>query len=227
MCSAAWSFHEGGYRLAFNRDEKWSRPASRPLSLETGHPVPGICARDAKAGGTWLFTNVHGITLAILNAYPGDVMPHSGSKTRGDIPLLSATATDTRSLEKILLAQPWERYSPCHLLMLAEDQVSLFTWDGKNFTSEPVPPEPYFTSSSIRPSEVRKTRTVRFQEISHLPLEEILQDTANPDTAANISPNRQDGGTVSRISLVVSPDTIQFSLTAKGLPQQTVTTPRI
>ncbi len=211
MCSAAWSFHEGGYQLAFNRDEKWARPVSIPPSLEADHPVPGICSRDAKAGGTWLFTNRHGITLALLNAYPGDQIPHSGSKTRGDIPLLAATATNPRSLEKILLSQPWETYSPCHLLVLAERHISLFTWDGKTFTADPPPETPYLTSSSVRPSEVRAIRTARFQEISHLPLKEILQDTHNPDPAANIQPNRPDGGTVSRTVITVTEGKIEFS----------------
>ena len=70
MCSAAWTFHQGGYEFAFNRDEKWVRPLSRDPQLEVHHPVPGACARDAAAGGTWLFANESGVTLAVMNAYP-------------------------------------------------------------------------------------------------------------------------------------------------------------
>lgn len=227
MCSAAWSFHDDGYQLAFNRDEKWARPASLPPSLETAHLIPGICARDAKAGGTWLFTNIHGITLALLNAYPGDGIPLSGKISRGEIPLLAGKAKDRSALVEILSSHDWRDYSPCHLLLLTLEDVSLFTWDGENFTADPLPPEPYFTSSSVRPSEIRKTRTARFREINHLPLEEILQDTANPDPAANICPHRPDGGTASRISLFVSADTIQFSLTPKEQSRETITTSRV
>lgn len=226
MCSAAWSFHHGGYQLAFNRDEKWSRPASLPPSLETNHPIPGICARDTQAGGTWLFINTNGITLALLNAYPEDKIPPSGSKTRGEIPLLATKATDASSLKEILHSRPWDEYSPFHLLLLAESHVSLFTWDGKSFFSEPTPPEPYFTSSSVRPSEIRHIRTSRFREIQHLPLGQILSDTINPDPAANICPNRRDGGTVSRISICVSPETIDFSLESNDQPPVSITTPK-
>ncbi len=225
MCSAAWSFHQGGYQLAFNRDEKWSRPASLPPSLETTHPVPGICSRDPQAGGTWLFTNTKGITLALLNAYPGDQIPTSGKKTRGEIPLLAALTNDTKTLEKILMENSWQDYSPFHLLLLADGHLSIFTWNGKNFTADPLPPEPYFTSSSVRPTETRAARTTRFREIQHLPLEEILSDTANSDPASNIRPNRPDGGTVSRILINLTTRELSFTYTSHDFPTTILTSP--
>ena len=54
MCSISWIVGEGGYELVFNRDEKWSRASSLDYSFETDHRVPGFCARDAQANGTWL-----------------------------------------------------------------------------------------------------------------------------------------------------------------------------
>jgi len=213
MCSAAWSFHTDGYELAFNRDEKWARPPSLPPSIETGHQVPGICARDSKAGGTWLFTNSHGITLALLNAYPGGKNGSSGTVSRGEIPLLAARARSAGDLEEILHAQTWVHYSPCHLLLLAEAHLSLHTWDGKIFSGEPPPPQPYFTSSSVMPEQARLARTARFREISDRPFPEILSDTANAEPAMNIRPCREDGGTVSFTRVSVGQDGIAFSLT--------------
>lgn len=226
MCSAAWSSHKGGYELAFNRDEKWARPPSFPPSIETVHSSPGICARDSKAGGTWLFTNSHGITLALLNAYPGGKGEPSGTVSRGEIPLLAARTSSPGALEEILHEQAWHHYSPCHLLLLAVGHVSLFTWDGKIFSADPPPPQPFITSSSVMPEQARAARTARFRQISDRSFSEILSDTSNANPALNIRPCREDGGTVSFTTVSVSKARIAFSLTDKNGDKTSLEMPR-
>ncbi|MBC7980476.1 MAG: NRDE family protein [Armatimonadetes bacterium] len=227
MCSAAWSFQDGGYQLAFNRDEKWLRPPASDPTLETDHPVPGICARDSQGHGTWLFTNQHGLTLALLNAYPPGQNFAAGKISRGHIPLLAAQATNPASLITLLNHHPWPDYAPCHLLLIAEDHLSLFTWSGSRFSKDPAPPQPYLTSSSVHPEQTRKIRTRRFLEIQSRPLEEILADTSNPDPPSNIHVTRADGGTVSQILILVTREKITFSLTSRDQPKMTIAIPRI
>ena len=226
MCSAAWTFQPGGYTLAFNRDEKWARLESLPPALEVDHAIHGICSRDAKAGGTWLFTNLHGITLALLNAYPGGIIPPPGQSSRGLIPLLAAQAETPAALESLLRNHAWAGFAPCRLLLISEDYLSLFSWDGHTFTKADPPSEPFLCSSSVRTEEVITARTARFRQIMKRPLVEILFDEANPDTACNIRASRIDGGTVSFALVEVTASGISFSIIPRDQAAVTVLAPR-
>ena len=123
MCSIAWAIHEGGYSLVFNRDEKWSRAPSLDCKFEAHHPVPGFCARDAQANGTWLFTNAAGLTLALFNAYPGNAVPQSGKQTRGQIPLLAGEVESSGELVKLLEPKDYSDYAPFNLFLLANSEA--------------------------------------------------------------------------------------------------------
>lgn len=226
MCSVAWSFREGGYLLAFNRDESWTRARSADPSLETDHLVPGACARDTAAGGTWLFTNQAGITLAVMNAYPGDRIPPPGTQSRGKLPLLAGLHQNPCIPENHLANIAWENHAPCELLLIAPDGVRHFGWNGAIFHAHPPPTRNFLTTSSIRTTHVRTTRQARFDVISGLSVGEILDDTQAEDPAEAIFVTRGDGGTVSRTSVVVSPQTIQFAVTRRGEPARQIIFPR-
>ncbi|MGL5017864.1 MAG: NRDE family protein [Luteolibacter sp.] len=226
MCSAAWNFREGGYELAFNRDESWTRPLSSDPSLENDHPVPGACARDTAAGGTWLFTNQAGITLAVMNAYPGDRNPMPGKCSRGHLPLLAGLYQDPSRPDNSLADVTWENYAPCELLLIAPEGVRHFGWDGANFRTHLPPARNFLTTSSIRTTHVRNARQSRFDAISGLAVGEILDDTLAADPAEAICATREDGGTVSRTSVVVGPETIRFTVTRRGETARQVIFPR-
>ena len=65
MCTAVvWPVLDG-YVFAFNRDELLSRPPALPPHQRGVFLAP----IDPEGGGTWLATNVFGLTLAALNVY--------------------------------------------------------------------------------------------------------------------------------------------------------------
>lgn len=227
MCSAAWKFSDNGYELAFNRDESWARPPSADPMLEQDHPIPGACARDTAAGGTWLFTNQAGITLAVMNAYPDSKIPAPGNLSRGHLPLLAGMHRNPARPDNYLAGIAWKNYAPCKLLLLAPGGVGHFSWDGITFRAHPTPTQNFLTTSSVRTSFVRQARQCRFHEISDLPIGEILDDNAAAeDRAEAIFVTRGDGGTVSRTSVVVGPQEVHFAVTRRDEPERQIVFPR-
>jgi uncharacterized protein with NRDE domain len=216
MCSVSWEFQTGGYRLGFNRDEKWNRPLSTPPRLERQHPCAGACARDAGGGGTWLFTNEHGITLAVMNAYPNGLIPRPGRFSRGQIPLLAAQHQTFPEIEAALFAYPWQDFAPCHVLVFTPDQMRHYTWNSLNFCPHPPAEQPFLTCSSVNSVTVQQAREARHRLISTRPIQEILSDTTAPDPASAIYVTREDAGTVSQTLVTVSADTIFFSVARRN-----------
>lgn len=216
MCSAAWKFTDGGYELGFNRDEKWSRPPSLDPQWETEHPVPGACARDGAAGGTWLFTNSCGITLAVMNAYPDGRIPEAGEVSRGFIPFLAAASEAPEQIEAALMQTSWQKFAPCRVLMIAASGARHYGWDGISFSSLQSPEENFLTTSSFKCEEVCAIRRARFKEISDWPIAGILDDELAADPAAAIHASRSDGGTVSRTSVIVDGGSIRFAVRRRG-----------
>jgi len=216
MCSAAWKFSDDGYELGFNRDEKWSRPSSLDPKWESQHRVPGACARDGSAGGTWLFTNAHGITLAVMNSYPQGRIPEAGKISRGVIPFVASGHQTPEDIEADLLDISWENFAPCRVLMIAPFGVRHYGWDGIHFSLLRPLEENFLTTSSFKSEEVCAIRTARFREISDRPIAGILDDEVSDDSAAAIHATRADGGTVSRTSVIVDSHDIHFAVRRRG-----------
>lgn len=226
MCSISWIVREGGYELVFNRDEKWSRASSLDYTFETDHLVPGFCARDAQARGTWLFTNEVGLTLAVFNAYPGNTLSPPGRQTRGNIPLLAGEVESAQELVHLLERKCYDDFAPFNLLLLCDSGAQSFGWDGNEFRKKAIGDLPFLTSSSVDSQRVIATRKRRFEQIRHLPLIEILSDTeaAKPEEAIYVT--RKDGGTVSQTMVHVSQSKIHFSVTRRGEAQHFRSIPR-
>jgi hypothetical protein len=213
MCSVAWSVQPDGYELVFNRDERWSRAPSLPVAREEDHPVPGLCARDAEAGGTWLFANAHGLTLALMNAYPPNYEPRPTTRSRGEIPLFAARVKTLAEHSLLMAKVSLADYAPFSLLCWQGNQFVRYRWDGTLFTSQLHPVRTFLTSSSISPIAVRAARERRFEELSGRPLAEILSDESATTAMEAIHVTREDGGTVSQSFLKV--DDVEISLTVK------------
>ena len=221
MCSISWVFRESGYELVFNRDEKWARAPSLDYTFERHHRVPGFCARDSQANGTWLFTNETGLTLALFNAYPGGVATRPGRQSRGQIPLLAAEAESSDGLVKHLQSKRYDEFSPFDLLLIDDSGVRTFGWDGIVFGEKVLGSTPFLTSSSVGSTRVIAARKKRFEQIRHLPLMEILSDTEAETPEEAIYVTREDGGTVSQTMVHVSQDEIRFSVIRRGEKQST------
>jgi len=228
MCSIAWAFRDGGYELRFNRDEKWARPVSADPAFEPVHPVPGACARDASAGGTWLFTNENGLTLAVMNAYPGGKIPAPGRRSRGLIPFAAASAASIdQAADALMAAGGWEDYAPFEAVFIAEGEMRHFGWDGESFRRLPAPGRNFLTTSSIAGETVKAARNARYDAISASPLSVILADSATTGTPATaIYVTREDGGTVSQTSVLVTATEIRFAVQRRDEPVQEIRFPR-
>lgn len=224
----AWAFRDGGYELRFNRDEKWTRAASADPSFETGHPVTGACARDTAAGGTWLFTNEFGLTLAVMNAYPGGRIPAAGSRSRGEIPFAAAIVRTIDEAESVLKAYACTEFAPFEAILIAENEIRHFGWNGEKYHKLPTPPRTFLTSSSVESETVKATRNARFDLISSAPLSAALDDDFAPHNPATaIFVTREDGGTVSQSCVIVTGSNIRFSVRRRGGPRQEISFTRL
>lgn len=212
MCSVAWSFFGSGYELVFNRDEQWCRPRSHPVRVEYDHPVPGLCARDAQAGGTWLYVNSAGLTLALMNAYPPSWYPKPGLHSRGEIPLLGARFYTLGDLTSYLDTRTWTEYAPFSLLCWEGDTMEWYRWDGLNLVLQPRPTRNFLTSSSVNPASVRQARENRYDQIREHSLIEILTDSQSSSPSEAIFVTRDDGGTVSQSMVRVTPERISLQV---------------
>lgn len=228
MCSAAWRFTDDGYELGFNRDEKWTRSTSAHPTLETIHPVAGVCARDTGAGGTWLFTNEYGITLAVMNSYPDGYLPVAGRCSRGLIPFLAATSRTPREVEESLWRVPWPNYSPCTILLISPEETRHYAWDLTLFSSLEAPVRNFLTSSSVDSKEVNLARIARYEALASASLPEILNDTFASGTKlpSAIFVTREDAGTVSQTLVKVTSNTIEFSVRRRGENPHEISFPR-
>jgi hypothetical protein len=227
MCSAAWTFHEGGYDFGFNRDEKWARPVSRDPQFEGDHPVPGACTRDSEAGGTWLFTNEFGVTLAVMNAYPGGMIPQPGKTSRGVLPLLAAAHATADRIEKTFFTETeWSKFAPCDLLLIDHEGLRHFGWNGESFASLSAPAANFLTTSSVATEAVKITRRSRFDRIASSGVSAILNDDIADDPAAAIFVTRDDGGTVSQTFVTVSVREIIFASRRRDESLQKIRFPR-
>ena len=227
MCSAAWTFQDDGYEFGFNRDEKWTRPVSRDPQFEGDHAVPGACARDSEAGGTWLFTNEYGITLAVMNAYPGGMIPLPGKTSRGMLPLVAAAHVTADRIEHALFTETeWSQFAPCELLLIDHEGLRHFGWDGESFASLSAPAADFLTTSSVATEAVKTARNSRFDRITPSGVTTILNDDTANDPAAAIFVTRDDGGTVSQTFVTVSVREIIFASRRRDGPLQEIRFPR-
>src|SRR5438105_13771126 len=82
MCLLAIHFQvcdQAPLLIAANREEYYARP-SLPPAIQPGTPRV-LCGIDARAGGTWLGVNEHGLVVAVTNrAKPS---PPAAARSRG------------------------------------------------------------------------------------------------------------------------------------------------
>lgn len=227
MCSIAWKFHDGGYELRFNRDEKWARPESADPTFESAQEAPGACARDAAAGGTWLFTNECGVTLAVMNAYPEGVQPSPGRCSRGLIPLMAAKFRYIDAVSSVFSHCHLGSFAPFEAILVGEGEFHRFGWDGNSCSALPPPPRNFLTTSSIDSEKVKVARYHRYDSIASLPMSSIITDDyyeVNPAEAIHVT--REDGGTVSQTTVIVSSSGIRFAVQRRSGPLREILFPR-
>ncbi len=203
MCTVSWTFKpEGiGYDLWFNRDE--SRKRSRALPPATHHSkgrTSFIAPIDPDGGGTWLATDQHGTTTAVLNYYDAaPSSPHPNPKSRGK--LVTALASGSLALSEI---SPTE-YRPFHLLQITRSQqATLLTWSGTQLQGKELPQ--LLSTSSYKTAEIIAFRETAFSRIKDPGQFHTFHDAKHPAYAPLMS--RPDARTVSLLKADISPGTI-------------------
>ncbi len=160
MCTASWSVGQERLSLWFNRDERKTRgEALGPRVIDRGG-AKMMAAIDSDAGGTWLAANEFGLCVFLLNNYGAEALraqPIENAKSRGELPLRYASCPNgAEAIEQLSTASLVE-YNPFVLGLADVDSVSLFSWDGKNFSglrnSSGI-----VTTSSYRTGEVESYR---------------------------------------------------------------------
>ena len=215
MCTLSWCARpSSGYLLFFNRDELRQRQPATPPEIIHGESRSFVCARDGRAGGTWLLTNDGGLTIAILNHYAATASKPVGppGESRGKLVMaLAECANIAEFREHMGTLQPDGIYRPFLLFAIERDLgSSLWCWDGER-CHEKMPPHPaILTTSSFRSEEVRQHRQGLRQrlatnlEASDLGRMHQFHDPAKP--AHSIRMRRDDAMTVALCQLEVSPD---------------------
>lgn len=132
MCTVSWVRTREGYGLLFNRDElKTREPAIEPQEYESDG-IRYLAPIDGRHGGTWILVNEFGLTLCLLNHYPGSFTGQDGERpSRGNLVVGCADSSGgmeaVRSLERFSL----DEYPPFHLVAVSRIEAHLLTWDGR------------------------------------------------------------------------------------------------
>lgn len=122
--------------VAANRDEFFERPTEGPALRHTTHGRI-LAPRDARAGGTWLGLNEHGLFAAVTNRRSD--APDPNRRSRGLMVMDALRAPSAReAAEEIESLEP-DAYNPFNLLVADRHSAHLFTClDGvERFDLEP------------------------------------------------------------------------------------------
>ncbi|MBW8782228.1 MAG: NRDE family protein [Verrucomicrobia bacterium] len=167
MCTLTWrAVREGGYDLFFNRDELHVRGAEEPPRLEEIAGLTFAAPRDRDHQGSWLMLNARGLTVALLNFYPGGKTGR-GLESRGRLPLACASCANAQEVSAVLRAHQLTNFAPFHLVAIEAGGSGLsWRWDGDALHEAPAPM--FLTSSSFAPERVEAARAARFAELGEV-----------------------------------------------------------
>ncbi len=137
MCTLSVVTRDDGYYLAMNRDERITRgEAAQPARIDL-KGMTAIYPQDG-AGGTWIASNNHGITLALLNRNDFGQPIAEKTRSRGEvIPALIAFSSYPgvqTALQGLDLQGIW----PFRLVGVfpAEKKISEWRWNQKTLDSQ-------------------------------------------------------------------------------------------
>ena len=172
MCTLSWILHDHGYEVFFNRDEQRTR---QKALLPTLNKINGtIMPIDPEGQGTWIASNLRGLTLCLLNNYQKQDEMDSTLKylSRGQLipELINTETTKPSALSRHLENLHLQSYMPFFLCVFPENlsnnsnSISFYQWDGHQLTTEKV--EQPFISSGILLTQVQNSRHQVFKVIT-------------------------------------------------------------
>lgn len=148
--------------MAANRDERLDRAWDPPGAWWPDRPGV-VGGRDRTAGGTWMAFGASGVVAAALNR-PGSLGPASGKRSRGELPLLAATAASAAAAAARIAALPAGEWRPFNLVIA--DSAGAFFLRGLGTGQADVVelPEGVSMVTAHDPNDLNSPRTRR-----HLP----------------------------------------------------------
>jgi hypothetical protein len=119
-------------RIAFNRDERPTRPPALPPARHTFGRRQAVLPTDPQSGGTWLAVNDAGLFLAVLNVTPETPLATAGRRhSRGTvIPALLGCDTPANSLTELDRAFDYRDFAPFRLVLVGHGVAADVRWDG-------------------------------------------------------------------------------------------------
>jgi hypothetical protein len=156
-------------RLAFNRDERPTRPAGRPPEKRQFGTRAALMPTDPASGGTWLAVNDAGLALAVLNVTSEERWRGDPLRSRGEIiPALLAADSPSAALAAAGRDLDYRAFAPFRLVLVGHGVVADVRWDGREpmVLSRLVGGTPVlFTSSGLGDHLVEGVRRELFDDV--------------------------------------------------------------
>ncbi|MDH3629205.1 MAG: NRDE family protein [Acidobacteriota bacterium] len=167
MCTLSWFHGNDGYELFFNRDERHLRGSALPPTLRGGPPAR-VSPTDADAGGSWIASNAHGLTVCLLNGYrPADA--DGTFVSRGQVVLQLADYPDVTTALASLDRIDVQALRSFRIFAIDPRIVGSRVWDGETLSKNETPAvDEAIVSSSYRSAEVRRSRREWFRTLLSL-----------------------------------------------------------
>lgn len=242
MCTVSWLDDDhGGYCLLFNRDEKRTRGAARSPQIYSRDQVQFIAPIDADAGGTWIATNEYGVTVCLLNAYPGQGMRQTpASESRGKIPIYLAAARSIDQVDEQLHRMDLSGFARFRLLAMEPNRpVWCSEWTGSKLACEfDADSRMPITSSSFKTAEVEAARRAVFEDqigsrspVTLSALERFHADHGPEASGHSVCMHRPDAQTVSFSRVTVSSNQVRLDYSpdspCRAMPPTTLSLQRL
>ncbi len=211
-----------GYALWFNRDERLTRaPEIAPRLQVTKEGVRYLAPEDSEAGGTWISTNEHGLTVALLNGYTVSRGPaRTGYESRGALVRNLAGLRRPQEALGHLTDDALKPYRPAVVFIKGAGEPALVArWDGRQVVLDAQAERQLpLTSSSYEQDDVSQERRAIYERLVLAgdpgdPLApdperlEAFQRFVDPEagpTAFTPTMQREDAGTRSQCFITVS-----------------------
>ncbi len=170
MCTMTWFVHDDGYDLFFNRDERLTR--SRALLPTIQHhnnvdrDISYISPTDVDAGGTWIATNEHGLTVCLLNHYQFEqIETYKNWTSRGAIVRQFSNITELVQAKSMFESMVLEDYRAFRMFIIEPSGDNLLlVWDGHKARIEHNASVPK-SSSSVDAKNVKALRKKLFVDL--------------------------------------------------------------
>lgn len=167
--------HRWPLLLAANRDERLDRAWDPPGAWWPAHPSI-IAGRDRSAGGSWMAIGPTGVVAAVLNR-PGSLGPADGKRSRGELPIMAASAATAEAAAAAITSLPASEWRPFNMVIADSRRAIFLRGLGDGRAQPAILPEGLSMVTAHDPNDPTSPRTRR-----HLPR---FRATPPPDPDTN------------------------------------------